>query len=264
MTTGSISPNDLSARHAVQSIQTMSPCNHLLTDRGRSEKLYFIYDQDDEDPDFDPSMPNCDTDTKDPIADAHNIKVRNEVSEGFNRPDLEKQAAGDVGRRTRVPQGKVNRRPGHSSTYLGSTYHACYLRLQRCISTGEPPQWMTEWRLPIGSIPKVAISTYRNCLKPPRGMLAAGGIRDEIESIIYNGEADWAFTTQGIAYTAGQRHRSSNQVIQIRDVQASQFCIKDLATLDTTVSITGDKELEPTDRIEKLALVVGESLESVC
>ncbi|CAF3482582.1 unnamed protein product [Fusarium graminearum] len=74
MTTGSISPNDLSARHAVQSIQTMSPCNHLLTDRGRSEKLYFIYDQDDEDPDFDPSMPNCDTDTKDPIADAHNIK----------------------------------------------------------------------------------------------------------------------------------------------------------------------------------------------
>lgn len=34
----------------------------------------FIYDQDDEDPDFDPSMPNCDTDTKDPIADAHNIK----------------------------------------------------------------------------------------------------------------------------------------------------------------------------------------------
>lgn len=47
----------------------------------------------------------------------------------------------------------------------------------------------------------------------------------------------------------GQRHRSSNQVIQIRDVQASQFCIKDLATLDTTVSITGDKELEPTDRM---------------
>ncbi|CAF3482569.1 unnamed protein product [Fusarium graminearum] len=95
---------------------------------------------------------------------------------------------------------------------------------------------------------------------------------NDTESIIYNGEADWAFTTQGIAYTAGQRHRSSNQVIQIRDVQASQFCIKDLATLDTTVSITGDKELEPTDRIncqtfffsEKLALVVGESLESVC
>ncbi|PTD12359.1 hypothetical protein HYE67_009058 [Fusarium culmorum] len=59
MTTGSMSPNDLSTRHAV-------PNSDNDPD--------FIYDQDDEDPDFDPSMPNCDTDNENPIADTHNIE----------------------------------------------------------------------------------------------------------------------------------------------------------------------------------------------
>ncbi|KAM0353959.1 hypothetical protein ACHAP4_008213 [Fusarium culmorum] len=77
-----------------------------------------------------------------------------------------------------------------------------------------------------------------------------------------NNEADWAFTAQGIAYNTGQQNRRSYQVLQIRNVQGSQFCIQNLAELDTTVKLTGfsDEELEPTDRIEKLALVVGEYL----
>ncbi|EYB33875.1 hypothetical protein FG05_11895 [Fusarium graminearum] len=199
MTTGSISPNDLSARHAVQSIQTMhsqySECNRV-SDEYRPNNPDFIYDQDDEDPDFDPSMPNCDTDTKDPIADAHNIKGHHAKYE------------------TKCPKA------------LTDQIWRNKLREMSAEELGSPKRkWTTERQA------------------------------NDTESIIYNGEADWAFTTQGIAYTAGQRHRSSNQVIQIRDVQASQFCIKDLATLDTTVSITGDKELEPTDRI-----VVGECL----
>ncbi|UZP33525.1 hypothetical protein NXS19_001341 [Fusarium pseudograminearum] len=32
------------------------------------------YDQDDENPDFDPSIPNCDTDTENPITGTHNIE----------------------------------------------------------------------------------------------------------------------------------------------------------------------------------------------
>ncbi|KPA39695.1 hypothetical protein FLAG1_07447 [Fusarium langsethiae] len=77
-----------------------------------------------------------------------------------------------------------------------------------------------------------------------------------------NGEADHAFTAQGITYNTGQRHRIPHQVIPIRNSKASQLSTEDLARLGMTLSKVGfgDKKSKPADNTDNLALIVGKCL----